>query len=70
MILVKTLQKMLKLDLMLQIRNQIDHCLKEKAKSNSINENLLRQKNHEKTYSYFTDDGSDNKKAKGTKSAL
>ena len=29
---IKTLQKMLKLDLILQIMNQIDHCLKEKIK--------------------------------------
>ena len=30
MILINTLQKMLKLDLILQIRNEIDHWIKEK----------------------------------------
>ena len=34
---IKTLQKMLKLDLILQIINQIDHC-KKKKKRNWINE--------------------------------
>ena len=32
MIFIKTLPKMLKLDLILEIVNQIDHCLNEKIK--------------------------------------
>ena len=38
MIIVKTLQKMLKVDLILQIMNYIGHCLKKKIKTNWINE--------------------------------
>ena len=37
-IFTKTLQKMLKQDLKLQILNQTDHCLKEKRKNDWINE--------------------------------
>ena len=32
MVFIKIFQKMLKLDLILQIMNQADHCLKEKIK--------------------------------------
>ena len=37
-IFIQTLQEMLNLDLILQILNQIDHCLKEKMKHDWINE--------------------------------
>ena len=37
-IFIKILHRILKLDLILQVTDMIDHCLKEKAKSNWINE--------------------------------
>ena len=44
---MKIPQNMLKLDLILQIINQIDHWLKE---SNQINERLIRWKNLDKNF--------------------
>ena len=66
---------MLKLDLILQIMNYIDHSLKEQ-KGNWINMRSITWKNHDKicwikskTYSYLIDDGSEDK-AKGTKKCV
>ena len=69
-ILIKTLQKMLKLNLILQTMNQIDHWLKKKNKKVT---GLVKDKLHRKTitkfvglrarkYSYLIDDGSQAKK--------
>ena len=76
MIFTQILQKKLKLSLILQILNQIGYYQKEKKKSYSINERLggkiitkcvgLRAK----TYGYLIDDGSEDKKAKGTKQCV
>ena len=70
-----TLQKMSKQSLILQIMNQTDHCKKEKIKKlialmkDELGGNILKQFPglREKAYSYLIDDGSENKKAKGTK---
>ena len=74
-VFIKTLQKMLKLDLILQIMNYIDHSLKEQ-KGNWINKRSITWKNHDKTcwiksktYSYLIDDSSEDK-AKGTKKCV
>ena len=49
MAFAKILQEILKLDLMLQVMNKIDHCLKENIKnSNWINESLIKGKSHDK----------------------
>ena len=45
-----TLQKMLKLHLILQIINQIDHCLKYKTEKNCIKERQIGWKYHYKIY--------------------
>ena len=66
---MKMSEKMLKLDLILQFMNYIDHCLNEKnKKSNQINESELGGKVitkfaglSAKTYSYLIDDGSEDK---------
>ena len=47
-IFIKILHRILKLDLILQVTDMIDHCLKEKAKSNWINERWITWKNHDK----------------------
>ena len=47
---IKTLQKMLKMDLILQIMSQIDHSLNEKSKSNWIKKRLIRGSSHDKTF--------------------
>ena len=75
MIFIKKLQKMLKLDLILQIMNYIYYYLKEKMKKvielikdelgGKIMTRFVGLK--AKTYSYLIDDGSEDKKAKGTK---
>ena len=68
MIFIKILQTMLKLDLILQMMNQKNNCLKEK--SNYINERGIKLKNHDKRakpYSYLIDDGSEDTKAKSRK---
>ena len=75
MIFIKTLQKMLRVDIIVQIMNQIDHCLKEK------NKKVARLMKEElggkimikvfgliaKTYSYLKDDGSEDKKTMAQK---
>ena len=69
---------MLKLDLILQIMNQIDNCLKEKRKKvTGLLKDELRGKImiefvelRVKTYSYLLDDASEDKKAKGTKECV
>ena len=51
----------------------IDHYQKKKEKSNWINEIWIRQKNHgkrAKIYSYLTDNDSEDKKAKVSKSCI
>ena len=70
---MRTLQKVLKLDLILQIMNEIDHCLKQK-KRNWVNETRIRQKIMKKifelrakTYSYLINEESKDKKVKDTK---
>ena len=68
MIFIKILQTMLKLDLILQMMNQKNNCLKEK--SNYINERGIKLKNHDKRakpYSYLIDDGSEDTKPKSRK---
>ena len=75
MIFIKKSQKMLKLDLILQIMNYIYYYLKEKMKKvielikdelgGKIMTRFVGLK--AKTYSYLIDDGSEDKKAKGTK---
>ena len=71
---IRILQKLLKLDLMIQIMNQTDHFLQEKI--GLIKEELggkiltkfvgLRAK----TYSYLIHDGNENKNAKGSKKCV
>ena len=60
MIFIKTLQKMLKLDFILKIMNQIEHCLQEKKFVG------LRAK----SYSYLVNDGSEDEKVKSTKTCV
>ena len=77
MTFIKTLWKMLKLGLMLQIMNQIDHCLKKKIK---IVAGLMKSELGGKTMIKFArlrvktcsylDDNSIDKKAKGTKKCV
>ena len=81
MTFMKTSQKMLKLDLILQIMNQIDQ---KKGKNKGENKIVIELMKDElfgiilmkfvelkaKTYSYLIDIGSDNKKAKGTKKCV
>ena len=71
---MKTLQRMLKLDLILQIMNQKDHFEKEKIKKvvglmkDELGGKIMIEfvGLRAKTYSYLIDDGSEDKKAKGT----
>ena len=74
MIFRKTLQKMLKQDLRLQILNQTEHCLREKIKKNGLMKHELGGKIMKKvvglrakTQSYLIDEGSEDKQAKDTK---
>ena len=75
MIFIKTLQKMLMQGLILQIINYIGDCLKEKNKKviglmkDELDGKIIMKFVwlRGKTYSYLTDDGSEDKKAKGTK---
>ena len=75
-IFIKTLQKMLKLDQILQIMNQIDHYRTEKKVIGLIKDELgakIMTKFIEleaKTYSYLIDDGNEYKKAKCTKNCV
>ena len=78
MIFIKLLEKTLKLNLVLQIMNQIDHCLKEN------NKRVIGLVKHElggkimtkfvglraKTYSPLIDGSNEDKTAKDTKSVL
>ena len=78
MIFIKLLEKILKLNLVLQIMNQIDHCLKEN------NKRVIGLVKHElggkimtkfvglraKTYSPLIDGSNEDKTAKDTKSVL
>ena len=77
-IFIKTLQKMLKLDLILQIMNQIDHCKKKKKKKGI---GLMKDESgrkimtkfvglRAKTYSYLIENASEDKKAKATKKCV
>ena len=57
--------------------NQIDHCLKKQKKVLGLMKDKLDEKImikffelRSKTYSYLIDDGSEDKKAKATKSVL
>ena len=67
-IFIKTLQKMLKLNLILQIMNQIDHWLKKKRVIGLMKDELGRKTMTKfvglraKKYSYLIDDGSEDKK--------
>ena len=71
MISIKTMQKTLKLDQILQIMNQIDHCLEEKKTGLTKDELGIKKIMTKfvglkrKTYSYLIDDCSKDKKAKG-----
>ena len=75
MVFLKILQKMLKLDLIFQVMNQIDHCRKRKIKKvirlmkNELDGNIMIKLVGltAKTHSYFIDDGREDKKAKGTR---
>ena len=74
MIFTKTLQEMFKKGLILQIMSWTDYYQKEEEKGIWINEIRIRWKKYKKnvglwvkTYSYLIDEGSDYKKAKGTK---
>ena len=75
---IKTLQKILKLDLILQIKNYIGHHQQEKIKKviGLIKDKLGEKIKTEfaglraKTYSYLIDDGSEDKKAKDIKKYL
>ena len=70
--LLKVLQKMLKLDLILQIMNWTEHCLKQKIKkATGLNKDELGGKILTKcdelranTYSYLIDDNNEGKKKK------
>ena len=71
----QALQKMLKQDLTLQIKNQKDHFLKEKNKKvieliqvGKIMKEFAALR--PKIYSYLTDDNDKNKKVKGTKKCV
>ena len=78
MIFIQTLQKMLKLDLILQIINQIDNRLKEKIRKiiGLMKDELARKIMTKlfglraKSYSYLIVDGSEDKKAKSTKNCI
>ena len=69
---MKSLQKMLKLYLILQIMNYVDHYLQEKIKRLFLlMKDKLDKKNHDKSvalsariYNYLIDDGSEDKKSK------
>ena len=69
---------MLKLALILQIMNQIDHCLKKKnkkaiglMKDELVGEIMTKSVGlRAKTCSYLIDDGSEDKIAKGTKKCV
>ena len=72
MLFIKALQKMLKLDLILQIMNQIDRYQKEKIKTIGLMEDELDGKNmiksvavRGKASSYLINGDSEDKKAKG-----
>ena len=76
-IFIKTLQKMLKLDLILQIMNQIDHCKKKKKKGIGLMKHESGRKImtkfvglRAKTYSYLIENASEDKKAKATKKCV
>ena len=78
MIFIQTLQKMLKLDLILQIINQIDNRPKEKIRKiiGLMKDELARKIMTKlfglraKSYSYLIVDGSEDKKAKSTKNCI
>ena len=74
MIFTKTLQEMFKKGLILQIMSWTDYYQKGEEKGIWISESRIRWKKYKKnaglsvkTYSYLIDEGSDYKKAKGTK---
>ena len=78
MLFIKTLDKMLKIDLILKIMNWIDHCLNKNLKKDI---GLMKHKLDGKimtkfvglrarAYSYLIDDGSGDKKVKGTKECV
>ena len=70
----KDIAKDVELDLIFQVMNQIDHCLKRKIKKvirlmkNELGGNIMIKLVGltAKTHSYFIDDGREDKKAKGT----
>ena len=70
MTFIQILQKILELDLMLQIMNQIDHCLNEKIKKEiglmkgELGEKIMTKLVGLKTksHSYLIDDSSEDKK--------
>ena len=70
MIFIKTLQKILKLDLILKIMNQIDHWLKEKKviglMKDELDGKIIKKfvRLRAKTYSYLIDDGIEEKMQK------
>ena len=74
MIFIKTLQKILKLDLILKIMNQIDHWLKEKKiiglMKDELDGKIIKKfvRLRAKTYSYLIDDGIEEKMQKAQNS--
>ena len=74
MIFIKTLQKILKLDLILKVMNQIDHCLKGKKviglMKDELDGKIIKKfvRLRAKTYSYLIDDGIEEKMQKAQNS--
>ena len=74
MIFIKTLQKILKLDLILKIMNQIDHWLKEKKviglMKDELDGKIIKKfvRLRAKTYSYLIDGGIEEKMQKAQNS--
>ena len=74
MIFIKTLQKILKLDLILKTMNQIDHWLKEKKviglMKDELDGKIIKKfvRLRAKTYSYLIDDGIEEKMQKAQNS--
>ena len=74
MIFIKTFQKILKLDLLLKIMNQIDHCVKGKKviglMKDELDGKIIKKfvRLRAKTYSYLIDDSIEEKMQKAQNS--